>query len=163
MTRHTIFTFQLHRKGVVLIVLGCIVIAVLLTLAGYFAGVAHATAAQTKETPATAAAGPAPAVAAPPGVAPPPAAARPPEEFAIRLGQATSEEEAKALQAELKVREIDTTIVTLPTESGVPIFSLLAGRYPSRAAAAEDATKLEDRKGVAAVIVPAPPKAAPGG
>jgi hypothetical protein len=34
-TKHTIYTFSLHRKGVVMIVIGAVLVAVLLVLAGF--------------------------------------------------------------------------------------------------------------------------------
>jgi cell division septation protein DedD len=155
MAKHTIFTFQLHRRGVVLIVIGCIFVAALLATAGYFAGFAHAKKEATPTPPAPAPLTSRTQAAAP--AAPPVPPAAPSEEFSLRLGQTIGEDEAKALQAQLRTKEIETIVVTIPTEGGGAIYSLESGRYPSRAAAAAAASQLENRASVSAVVVPAPP------
>jgi hypothetical protein len=37
-TKHTIFTFQLHRRGVIMIVIGAVLVAILLVLFGFLLG-----------------------------------------------------------------------------------------------------------------------------
>jgi len=38
--KHTIVTIQLHRKGVILVIIGAVLLAILLVTAGYLAGAA---------------------------------------------------------------------------------------------------------------------------
>lgn len=38
MTKHVIYTFSLHRRGVAMIVVGAVLVAVLLVLAGFVLG-----------------------------------------------------------------------------------------------------------------------------
>jgi cell division septation protein DedD len=174
MTKHTIVKFQLHRTGIVLIVIGCIVISLLLVAAGYvtgyakgsgaFAALKGASGAGLKPAglkpglhPAATAPVAAAAPASRPGFSPAPPAAPPPEAFSLRVGKTWNEEAAKAWQTELKGKEITAVIVAMPAENGVTIYSVEIGRYPDRHAAADEAERLKDRQGIETVVVPAAP------
>jgi hypothetical protein len=37
-TKHTLFTFQLHRRGVIMIAIGAVLVALLLVLFGFLLG-----------------------------------------------------------------------------------------------------------------------------
>jgi hypothetical protein len=41
--KHTIVTIQLHRNGIILVIVGAVLLAVLLVTAGYLAGAASVT------------------------------------------------------------------------------------------------------------------------
>ena len=166
----------LHRMGIVLLVVGTLVFTVLVFVAGWIAG-----SARTKATfrpavtlakpavpavpkpavpkiaaPSTAALFPAPA--AKPAAAPTPAAtdSAAPELFTLRVAAFATEEEAKARVAELAARNLEATIVPMPTSSATILYSVCIGQYPGRIAAADAADALAKQHGLDAAVVPVP-------
>jgi hypothetical protein len=148
MTKHKMVTFQLHSKGVILVVVMAIVLAVLLVAAGYLAGsarakkaaaVAAAKAARPKTPPA------APRVAAPPAG----------DALTLRVGLATTEAEAQEMVKALAARQLSATVVPVQTRDSLILYELHSGRYPTRAAAAAAAASLEKDAGIDAAVVPA--------
>jgi cell division septation protein DedD len=150
MTKHTMVTFQLHRKGVILIVIGCVFLAVLLVAVGYLAGV---TRGRSSMKPAAAA----PAVAAKtkPATAAPPAAPAPQENFSLRVGLVTSEAEAKEEVARLAIKKLTATVIPVERNESEVVYEIHVGRYPDRRAAVEAAQSLREH-GVDSAVVPAP-------
>jgi len=142
MTRHTMVTFQLHRKGVMLIAIGCLLLAVLLLAAGYIAGV---PSTQTTTAVAHAVLKPmAPAV-------------QPPQEaFALRVGIETSEDDAKETVKHLAMKKVPAKIVPAETREGNVIYEIQTGHYTDRRQAIAAAHDLKRNSDIQAAIVPAP-------
>jgi cell division septation protein DedD len=143
-------TFQLHRKGVVLLIVGCVLVGVLLFAGGYLAGMRRGSSA-------------APAVALPPMPKVPavqasaataaPAPPREPEHFAIRAGLFTSSEEATAYLQQLTARKLAASLAPMTTSSGATLYAVRIGDYPTRRAAATAADALHRDHGIDGVIV----------
>jgi cell division septation protein DedD len=158
--RHTMMTFSLHRKGVVLLALGAILLGALLYMAGCLVGQRRGAVAQVgrpgvPRLPSAAAAKPTavrPKVPAAPA-APVPVA--PQEAFALRAGTFTDEAEAQAFVQELAGRGLPASLAAVPTSGGARIHAVLVGRYPTREAAAAAASELVRREGLAVAVVPA--------
>jgi cell division septation protein DedD len=149
MTKHTMVTFQLHRKGVILIVIGCVFLAVLLVAVGYLAGSARA-----RSSAKPAAAAPAAAAKSKPAAAPPAAPASQ-ESFSLRVGLVTSEEEAKAEVARLAVKKLTATVIPVERNESEIVYEIHVGRYPDRRAAVDAAQLLRER-GIDSAVVAAP-------
>lgn len=166
--------FQLHRIGVVLLAIGTLVFSVLVFVAGWIAGSARTKAtlappsvtlakpalpAAPKPTlpkiPATASVLPVAKAAAPP----PPVAAgsAAPEMFTLRVAAFATEEQAKARVAELAARNLEATIVPMPTSSATILYAVCIGRYAGRIAAADAADALAKQHGLDAAVVAAGP------
>jgi cell division septation protein DedD len=145
-------TFQLHRTGVVLLVIGSLLVGGLLFAGGYLAGMRRSPApapriampAVPKAPPVNAALVPAAATTAP---------APPPEHYAIRAGLFTSNEEAMAYLQQLTTRKLTATIASMPTTSGPTLYAVRIGDYPSRRAAATAAEALQREQGINGAIV----------
>lgn len=149
---HTMVTFRLHRSGVILMVVFCVVLAILIYVAGYL------TAVYTRRPPApppklVAAAAPKPA----PMPAKKAAVTEPKESLTLRLSVMTSEEDAKAELARLAGFGLKPEIVQMPTSSGVTLYNVCTGHYETRSAANAAAKELQSRLGFLPVIVPAQP------
>ena len=149
--KHTIVTFRLHRRGVILLALGSILLGALLFAAGCLAGMRRAER--------TAAA--APAIPAPPAPLKPKPPEAPKDEqveeaYALRVGTFADEAEAKTFADELAAAGQKPAISPMPTSGGVMLHAVSVGPYPSRDAASEAATGLA-RRGISAVIVPMAP------
>ena len=147
MTKHTMVTFQLHRKGVILIAVLAVIVAVLLVAAGYLA------AALRPRPPQSAPSVPAvkkPAAPAAPKVAPKP------ELFTLRVALLTTEEEAQAEVKRLAVKKLKATVVPAETGEGAVIYEVHVGSYAGRAAAAKAAAQVQKEHGLVAAVVPAP-------
>lgn len=153
MKKFTVLNFQLAPSGVALIAAGALLIGALLAGAGYIVGSKRAAAGVPDPAPTH------PPAAAPAPATPATAATAPPAEaFALRVKTVASEAEAKALQGELKVKEIESVVVPLPGEGDVVIYEVaIAMHYASRREAAAAAAALAEKKGVETVVVPAAP------
>ena len=143
---HSMVTFRLHRKGVIFIIVGSILAAVLIFAGGYLFGMRRRPAAPASA--ATATATPAPAAATAPPV---PKG----ELLAVRVGVFDSEEEAKALAQQLAARKLDPAVVPLTTSGGVKLYTVEVGQYTTRAAAAAAAASLAEEQGLQGAVVPA--------
>jgi cell division protein FtsN len=167
-TKHVMLTFRLHRKGVVLIAFGCLVLAVLLFGGGYLAGIQRGRAVALKKPSLPKIVGPKLPVRK--GPAPPPTAATstapaaapvaPAETFSILTGAFASEEEAKVLVARLAARKLEAAVDARVTSEGTRFYVVMAGRYSSRSAAAAAASAIEQEEGVGTAIITLPPPAA---
>ena len=145
---HTMVTFRLHRNGVILLVVFCVVLSILIYVAGYLTAVYTRTPPAPPPKPVIAAAAPKPAPAKK-------AAVEPRESLTLRLSVLTSEEEAKAELARLTGFGLQPVIVQMPTSAGVTLYSVCVGRYETRADANAAAKELQSRLGFSPVIVPA--------
>ena len=153
---HTMVTFRLHRNGVILLVVFCVVLAILIYVAGYLTAVYSRPAVAERKT------GFSPSRAATAPVPPPrgraearPALSEPREALTLRVAVLTSEEEAKAELARLTGFGLKPAIVQMPTSAGVTLYNICVGRYETRAAANAAAKELQSRLGISPVIVPA--------
>lgn len=156
------YTFRLHRRGLVLAVLAALLAAVLLIVGGclvgeWRAGRAAASAAPAAGVGAEGAEGPGTAGAPSPVPALDPAAE--PVQFALRLGTFTDPEEAQGLADQASGRGYPATIVPAETGDGVPLFLVTIGSYGSRweaRGAARELAEREERRGWRPVVVPVP-------
>lgn len=150
MTKHTMVKFTLHRKGVILIAVLCVVLAVLLVVVGYIGGSLHARSksaaavtppahAATATTATTAAAAPAP----------------PPESFALRVGIAASEDEANEAVKHFKAKKVAAIVVPAELHDGTVVYEIHAGPYAGRQQALAAAEALKN-DGIQSDLVPAP-------
>jgi cell division septation protein DedD len=171
--QHTMMTFQLHRKGVILLALGALLLGALLYMAGCLVGQRRAAAigvsrvsrvsrpngpklpAAPTPKPASLRAPAVLALPSAPAVSKTPAA---PETFALRAGAFTDEAEAKVLVQELAGRGFQASLVPMPTSSGAVLQTVLVGRYASREAAAAAASELAHQTGISAAVVAAKAK-----
>ncbi len=148
--KHTIVTFRLHRRGVLLLVVGSVLLGILLFAAGCLAGMRRAGRTQAA----------APALANVPPVPAPkpktPAEKSPEEAYVLRVGTFADEAEAKTFADELTAAGQKPAISLVPTSGGVMLHTVSVGPYPSRDAASEAASGLA-RKGISAVVVPMAP------
>lgn len=145
-----IVTWRLHKKGVMLLAGGCLLVSILTFVAGYILG--HRTARIATVPPAAAAKKAAPKPAAKAAPAKP---AEPPQNLALRVALFTSEEDAKALVAHLAAAKLEATVIPMPTSSGLTIYSVEAGHYTNRGDALKAAHTLEENHGLNATVVPA--------
>ena len=146
MTKHTMVKFTLHRKGVILIAILGVVLAVLLVVVGYIAGSLHAR----RTSAAAGAAAPKPAKPATTS-----AAAAPPESFALRVGIAASEEEANEAVKHFKAKKLAAIVVPAELHDGTVVYEIHAGPYAGREQALAAAEVLKN-DGISADLVPAP-------
>ncbi|HEX9983265.1 MAG TPA: SPOR domain-containing protein [Thermoanaerobaculia bacterium] len=164
MPKQEIVTFRLHRKGVWLIVIGGLFVAVLIFAAGYLTASWRSNAISDSRFPVPGKAV-APALPKTPAIpAPPPPGNRMPEignrasapaaaTLTLRVGAYATEEEAKAAMQTLTAAGLEPALVTAPTSGGSTLYLLHAGSYPSRASAAA-AVKELGKRGIAAAVVP---------
>lgn len=167
MAQHTMYTFKLHRWGVVLLALGALLVCVLLAVGGCLVGewrAGRAVAEAGTDGAADAAGGAEAAVAdgaAPDGPAPPaPADPTAPINYTLRLGTFGSEEEAKALADQAAARGYAAAVQPAETSTGTPFFTVTVGSYGSRweaRGAAQELAEREVRRGWSPVVVPLPP------
>ncbi|HEX6084603.1 MAG TPA: SPOR domain-containing protein [Thermoanaerobaculia bacterium] len=154
---HTMVTFRLHRSGVILLVVFCVVLSILIYVAGYLTAV-YTSRPAVAERRTGSSLPKAPATPAPPprGQAEArPASNEPVESLTLRLSVMTSEEEAKAELARLTGFGLQPVIVQMPTSAGVTLYNVCVGRYETRSAANAAAKELQSRLGFSPVIVPA--------
>lgn len=147
---HTMVTFRLHRRGVILLVIFGVILAALIYVAGYLTAVYARKPAPTPKK--TIVAAPAPAKPAP---RKPAALAETQEALTLRVAVLTSEEDAKAQVASLTALGLKPSIVQMPTSSGVTLFNIHVGEFATRSAANAAAKELQSRLGISPVIVPA--------
>ncbi|HYN22688.1 MAG TPA: SPOR domain-containing protein [Thermoanaerobaculia bacterium] len=159
--KHTMVTFRLHRKGVILVAVGAVLVGVLLFAAGYLTalrrsrGVDAARAPQItasnkaekdrkddkdkkdakKESPET------------PHISD--------EVFALRVGAFADEAEAKAFVEALTARGHQPVVVPVTTQNGVVLQTVLIGRYSSRDEASSAAAELKEKEELSSAVVPA--------
>ena len=150
-----IVTFQLHRIGVALLVIGSILLAVLIFAAGYISG----TAATKPAAIVSATRNPQPATQAPPTTTTAPAtttaAATPAEEpLALRVGMFANEDDAKALVQQLAAAGMKPSIVTIQSSAAV-LYTVQVGPYKTRPEAEAAAAALQKQQGIGVVVVPA--------
>jgi cell division septation protein DedD len=145
---HSMVTFRLHRKGVIFIIIGAILAAVLIFAGGYL--VAMRLRPPAPVTTATATAPPAPSAVVTAASAPAPKV----DVLAIRVAMFDTEEEAKTLAQQLAARKLDAAVVPLTTSGGVKLYTVEVGQYTSRAAAAAAASSLEREPGLQPAVVP---------
>lgn len=149
---HKIVTFRLHVRGVALLVIGCVLLAVLIFAVGFLAGMRFRPPDVTK--PSLPAGVSARAVALP-AVAPPATDPNAPK-LALRVATFDSEDAAKASVQDLASRyKLEGTIVPEAAATGT-VYCVLVGRYASRQEAADAAAALQREHELSAVVVPAP-------
>lgn len=148
--KHTIVTFRLHRRGVVLLAVGSVLLGALLFAAGCLAGMRRAGRMQPAAAPRV------PAVAAPKPPEAPKEEKAAEEAFVLRVGSFADEAEAKAFADELTAAGQKPAISPMPTSGGLVLHTVSVGPYPSRDAASEAASGLA-RQGISAVVVPMAP------
>lgn len=141
-------TFRLHRKGVVLVAIGAVLMGFLLFAAGYLAALRRPLA---------------PAAAAPAAKKEQPekqeSAAKPhleDEAFTLRVGAFADEADAKAFVQEMTARG-HKPVVAPVAQSGTVLHMVLIGRYAGRDAAAAAAAELKRKEGIFSAVVPAAP------
>lgn len=143
--KHAMVTFRLHRKGVVLVSVGAVLMGFLLFAAGYLTALRR---------PIPPAAPPAPKIEQPEKQE---SAARPhieDEAFTLRVGAFADEAEAKAFVEEMAARG-HKPVVAAMAQNGVVLHMVMTGRYAGRDAAAAAAAELKRKEGIFAAVVPA--------
>ncbi len=165
--KHTMITFQLHRRGVIVLALGAVFAGALLFAAGFMTARLPGRPSANPQLPARPAVSAAalvtpakqampPRAAATPAVAP--AAAKPmaaSEAFAIRQAMFVAEPEAKAFVQELAARKIESAIVPIATSGATVLYTVQTGRFATRDEAAMAVTALARDQGLNGAIVPA--------
>ena len=149
--KHAMITFRLHRKGVVLVSIGAVLLGALLFAAGYLTA-RRAPVLNRKEIAA-----PAPEKKRSEKTAKQESAATPhieDEAFTLRVGAFADEADAKAYMQELAAHG-HKTVVTPVARKGIVLHMVLLGRYAGRDAAAEAAAELKRKDGIASAVVPA--------
>lgn len=152
---HTMVTFRLHRSGVILLVVFCVVLSILIYVAGYLTAVyTSRPAVAERRTGISLSKAPAPPPPPKGRAEAQPTSGEPKESLTLRLAVLTSEEEAKAELARLAGFGLQPVIVQMPTSAGVTLYSVCAGSYETRSAATAAAKELQSRLGFSPVIVP---------
>lgn len=174
-------TFRLHRKGVILIAVGAVLLGALLFAAGYLTALRGSRGIDVPETPKITAAVSAPTVA-PPRLSVPRPAALPKakadqdakddkddkdekespetphisdEVFALRVGAFADEADAKEFVEALTARGHQPVVAPVTTQNGVVLQTVLIGRYAGRDEAAAAAAELKEEGELASAVVPA--------
>lgn len=158
--KHTMVTVQLHRSGVVLVVIGSLLLGGLLFAGGYLAGMRHGSPVAAPKLPAVKKPV-APAAIIPPAMPVPAKPQAKSEQLSIRAALFVSKEDADAYAQQLTARKLETWIATSATSSGATLYSVNIGRYTSRreASVAVEAMKRElGVDGAVVTIVPEPLK-----
>lgn len=151
---HAMVTFRLHRRGVILLAIFCVVLAVLIYAAGYLTAVYRN---QSRPRVASAKVQPPALAKVPAAPGPAPATPAPKEPLTLRVAVLTSEEEAAAQVASLTAMGLKPSVVRMPTTSGVTLHNVCVGRFETRSAANAAAGELQRRLGFLPVVIPAPP------
>lgn len=149
--KHSMITLRLHRKGVVLVAVGAVLLGVLLFAAGYLT--AQRVAAPPVPKPAAA---PAPKKEKPDKQE---SAAKPhieDEAFTLRVGAFADEADAKAFVQEMTARGHPSVVVPWTSRSGFVLHTVTTGRYNGRDEAASAAGELKRKEGISSAVVPAP-------
>jgi len=169
--KHTLVTFRLHRKGVILVAVGAVLVGVLLFAAGYLTALRRSSAIASPQTAAAAVAPPRLSVRRPsalPRLAVPVAGQGQDEKkessetphisdevFALRVGTFADEADAKAFVQELTARGHQPVVVPVTTQTGVVLQTVLIGRYSSRDEASSAAAELSEKEELSSAVVPA--------
>ncbi len=171
--KHTMYTFRLHRMGVILVALGIFLVATLLVVGGCMVGVwraeeragaagarvAGGAAARSgsaarggaPSAPSVPSAGAVSGIAMPAGaMAPAPAT----ERFTLRVGAFTKKEDAKALVDALTARGYKPSINEVQASTGTTVFTVVVGIYTTRWEARGAAAELSRREHRDVVVVP---------
>lgn len=146
--KHAMVAFRLHRKGVVLVSIGAVLMAFLMFAAGYL------TALRRPLPPA------APPIQKKVETEKQESAAQPhieDEAFTLRVGAFADEAEARACVEELTARG-HKPVVAAVAQNGMVLHMVLIGRYMGRDAAAEAAAELKRKEGIFSAVVPAAPE-----
>jgi hypothetical protein len=179
MTKHSMVTLRLHRKGVILVVVFSLLLAVLIFFAGFLFGtrrggssfaVAKPTLPKVAVPQVAVPKVAVPKVAAPklpalavPAVTATRAAALGGEALgevvaqnavAVRAGMFPDEADAKALVQRLAAGKIAATIVPMPMDSGPTLYLVLVGRYTNRREAAAAASWLANEYALETAVMP---------
>lgn len=164
-------TFRLHRKGVVLITIGAVLLGGLLFAVGYLTALRRSRGIDTPQTPQT------PQITAPgkdekdkkddkdkkdakkespdtPHISD--------EVFALRVGAFADEADAKAFVEALTARGHQPVVVPVTTQNGVVLHTVQIGSYANRDEAAAAAEELKEKEELDSAVVPAS-RAASGG
>lgn len=153
--KHTMVTFRLHRKGVILVALGAGLVGVLLFAAGYLTALRRSrgidaapkpmiTAADKEEKDKKVAKKESPET---PHISD--------EVFALRVGTFADEADAKAFVQELTARGHQPVVVPVTTQNGVVLKTVLIGRFASRDEASSAAAELREKEELSSAVVPA--------
>lgn len=145
---HTMVTFRLHRRGVILLVVFGVILAALIYVAGYLTAsrrgarassplIARAESPRPRTKPAT-------------------KTTEPREALTLRVAIFTSEEDAKAQVASLTSQGLKPTIIQMPTSAGVTLHNVCVGQFETRSAANAAAQELQRRLGYLPAVIPAP-------
>ena len=137
-------TLRLHRIAVIFMVIGAVLLGVFIFVGGYLVGGRRQPDGRLKlaATQKPAATATTPAAQAPAG---------PSQTFDVRVGIYDAEEEAKVQVQQLAARKLAASVVPLKTSSGITLYTVHVGPYPTRADAAAVADKLQG------VVVPTAP------
>ena len=153
---HTMVTFRLHRRGVILLVVFGAILAVLIYVAGYltasYRSPSGVASSELRATPSR--------KAAPLATRNPQPATKsnePREALTLRVAVFTSEEDAKAQVASLTAQGLKPTIIQMPTSAGVTLHNVCVGQFETRSAANAAAKELQRRLGYLPAVIPAPP------
>ena len=141
-------TWRLHRKGVVLLAIGAVLMGFLMFAAGYLTALRRpiapaAAAAQKKDQPEKQESAPKPHIED--------------EVFTLRMGAFGDEADAKTLVQEMTARG-HKPVVAPVAQNGIVLHAVLIGRYAGRDAAAEAAAELKRKEGIFSAVVPAAPE-----
>ncbi|HVG11061.1 MAG TPA: SPOR domain-containing protein [Thermoanaerobaculia bacterium] len=141
-------TWRLHRKGVVLISIGAVLVGFLMFAAGYLTALSRsippaAAPAQKKDRTEKQESAPKPHIED--------------EAFTLRVGAFADEADAKAFVQEMTARG-HKPVVAPVAQNGVVLHMVLIGRYTGRDAAAAAAEELKQKEGILSAVVPAAPE-----
>jgi len=136
-------TFRLNKTAVVSMAAGAILLAGLLAGGGYLLG-ARKPAVPKVEAPKPVP--PPPVVTTTTTIAPPPVS----EPLAVRAAVFDAEADAKAL-----AQQLGGTVVPITTTSGITLYTVQIGPYPTREAAVAAAVSLADERGLKPAVIPA--------
>jgi cell division septation protein DedD len=159
--KHTLVTFRLHQKGVILVAVGAILFGALLFASGYLTAQRRSRGIDTPQTPQITTPGKdekdkkddkdkkdakkeSPET---PHISD--------EVFALRVGAFADEADAKAFVEELTARGHQPVVVPVTTQSGVVLQTVLIGRYASRDEASAAAAELKEKEELSSAVVPA--------
>lgn len=155
---HEIVTWRLHKKGVVLVIVGMLFFTVFIFAAGYLTAVLRtASAAKVPAKPAPVVAVPktvttTQASAATGGLKPVPHHQEP---LALQVAIFPSEEEAGEFVKTLATKKLEGSIVAMPTREGPVLYGVEVGEYTTRREALAAADVMERKYGLVPTVVPA--------
>jgi len=145
-------TYRLHRKGVVLISIGAVLMGFLMFAAGYL--MALRRPAPSPAIPAAATAQKKDKTEKQESVSKPHIED---EAFTLRVGAFADEADAKAFVQEMTARG-HKPVVAPVAQNGVVLHMVLMGRYAGRDEAAAAAAELKQKEGILSAVVPAAPE-----